>query len=100
MLELSSFQLETVLFASRRRGVVVLNLTPDHLDRYPSVEVLCVRAKAKLVGGGCPATGAVVLNYGGPATCGPWAPLARGRVLVVLRAQVEKLPGDGVTLAG
>ena len=35
--ELSSFQLETI-DRLRCRSAVVLNVTPDHLDRYPSLE--------------------------------------------------------------
>jgi UDP-N-acetylmuramoylalanine--D-glutamate ligase len=35
--ELSSFQLETIV-AFRPRVAVLLNLAPDHLDRYPGVE--------------------------------------------------------------
>ncbi|MBH1988822.1 MAG: UDP-N-acetylmuramoyl-L-alanine--D-glutamate ligase [Myxococcaceae bacterium] len=37
VLELSSFQLET-LFRLRLDVAILLNLTPDHLDRYPSAE--------------------------------------------------------------
>lgn len=44
--ELSSFQLETVS-RMRPRVAALLNFTPDHLDRYPSV-VAYARAKAKI----------------------------------------------------
>ncbi|MFZ5907677.1 MAG: UDP-N-acetylmuramoyl-L-alanine--D-glutamate ligase [Nitrospirota bacterium] len=34
--EISSFQLETIS-EFRPRGAVIVNITPDHLDRYPSI---------------------------------------------------------------
>ncbi len=37
VIELSSFQLET-LQSRRLEGAVLLNITPDHLDRYPSMK--------------------------------------------------------------
>ena len=45
-LEVSSFQLETIQFF-RPVIAVVLNLTPDHLDRYASMEDY-IRAKARI----------------------------------------------------
>ena len=45
-LEVSSFQLETIQFF-RPAVAVLLNLTPDHLDRYPNMAEY-VRAKARL----------------------------------------------------
>jgi len=45
--ELSSFQLETV-HALEPRVAMILNLSPDHLDRYPSFEAYG-RAKARLL---------------------------------------------------
>lgn len=45
-LEVSSFQLETIQFF-RPVIAVLMNLTPDHLDRYPSMADY-VRAKARL----------------------------------------------------
>jgi UDP-N-acetylmuramoylalanine--D-glutamate ligase len=45
-LELSSFQLETVE-SFRPDVAVILNLSPDHLDRYPSYDAYA-RAKARL----------------------------------------------------
>ncbi|HET6344984.1 MAG TPA: Mur ligase family protein, partial [Myxococcota bacterium] len=59
ILELSSFQLETVCRFAPEVGVV-LNLTPDHLDRYDSVEAYAA-AKERLVAA-VPSTGTVVLN--------------------------------------
>ncbi len=46
VIELSSFQLERVTTA-RFRGAAILNLTPDHLDRYPSHEAYGA-AKARI----------------------------------------------------
>lgn len=45
-LEVSSFQLETIQFF-RPVIAVLLNLTPDHLDRYPHMEDY-IRAKARI----------------------------------------------------
>ncbi len=45
-LEVSSFQLETIRFFRPAVGVL-LNITPDHLDRYPSMAEYA-RAKARL----------------------------------------------------
>jgi UDP-N-acetylmuramoylalanine--D-glutamate ligase len=47
VLELSSFQLET-LESLHPQVAVVLNLSPDHLDRYPDVAAYA-RAKARLL---------------------------------------------------
>jgi len=47
VLELSSFQLETTE-SLRPRVAVVLNVTPDHLDRHPSMEAY-IRAKQRLI---------------------------------------------------
>jgi UDP-N-acetylmuramoylalanine--D-glutamate ligase len=44
--ELSSFQLETI-DRLRCRAAVVLNVTPDHIDRYPSLEAYAA-AKARI----------------------------------------------------
>ena len=46
VLEISSFQLETC-DAFRPRVSALLNITPDHLDRYPSMEAY-VAAKARI----------------------------------------------------
>ncbi len=45
-LEVSSFQLETIEFF-RPTVAILLNITPDHLDRYPSM-VEYTRAKARI----------------------------------------------------
>ncbi|MEN8760856.1 MAG: UDP-N-acetylmuramoyl-L-alanine--D-glutamate ligase [Thiogranum sp.] len=49
VLELSSFQLETVQ-SLRCQAATVLNISPDHLDRYDSVDSY-VRAKQKIYSG-------------------------------------------------
>ena len=49
ILELSSFQLETT-HSLTARASVVLNLSPDHLDRYPDLDAY-VAAKAKVYQG-------------------------------------------------
>jgi UDP-N-acetylmuramoylalanine--D-glutamate ligase len=46
VVELSSFQLEGIQ-QMRAKGAVILNLTPDHLDRYPSHEAYGA-AKARI----------------------------------------------------
>src|SRR5206468_1990030 len=45
-LEVSSFQLETIRFFRPAVGVL-LNITPDHLDRHPNLAEY-IRAKARL----------------------------------------------------
>jgi UDP-N-acetylmuramoylalanine--D-glutamate ligase len=45
-LEVSSFQLETIEYF-RPAVAVLMNITPDHLDRYPSMDAYA-RAKARL----------------------------------------------------
>ena len=46
VVEVSSFQLETI-DEFRPRGATILNITPDHLDRYPSMDVY-VEAKCRI----------------------------------------------------
>ncbi len=60
VLELSSFQLETTTSLALE-AAVVLNVTADHLDRYPSI-VEYARAKARICGGAA----TVVLNADDP----------------------------------
>jgi UDP-N-acetylmuramoylalanine--D-glutamate ligase len=62
VLELSSFQLETTA-SLRPRAATVLNLSPDHMDRYPDFEAY-VAAKARVYHG---AEVAVVNRDGGRA---------------------------------
>ena len=60
VLELSSFQLETTS-SLELQGAVVLNITPDHMDRYASVEAYA-RAKARIFA----RTATLVLNADDP----------------------------------
>jgi UDP-N-acetylmuramoylalanine--D-glutamate ligase len=67
VLELSSFQLETTS-SLKTVAAVVLNVTEDHLDRYPSVDAYA-RAKARIFA----QTDAAVLNADDP-----WVAAMRG----------------------
>ena len=77
VLEVSSFQLEAVE-DFRPRVAVVLNVTPDHLDRHGSFEAY-LAAKARLLAQQGPSDTAV-LNFDDPAVRG-LAELTRARVL-------------------
>ena len=74
--ELSSFQLETIQ-AFHAAVAVVVNLSPDHLDRYPSFDAY-VRAKARLLDTQH-ASSAAVLNADDPET---------GRILGSVRGRL------------
>ncbi len=60
VLELSSFQLETT-YSLNARSATVLNITPDHMDRYRSVEEYAA-AKERIFHG----NGLMVLNLDDP----------------------------------
>ena len=77
VLELSSFQLESVA-APRARVGVVLNITPDHLDRHHTLQAY-VDAKARLVEA-LPPDATAVLNRADP-TCRALAERSRARVV-------------------
>ena len=47
VVEVSSFQLETI-HAFKPRAAAILNITPDHLDRYPHMQAY-VEAKARIM---------------------------------------------------
>ena len=68
VLELSSFQLETTA-SLVLKAAVVLNVTADHLDRYPSVEAYA-RAKGRILAN----ASTVVLNADDP-----WVLAMRGK---------------------
>ncbi len=68
VLELSSFQLETTA-SLKPRAATVLNLSPDHMDRYPDYAAY-VAAKARIYRG---AEVAVVNRDDGPAAAIPHA---------------------------
>ncbi len=63
VLELSSFQLETTS-SLRLQAAVVLNVTPDHMDRYPTVAAYA-QAKARIFAHAATA----VLNADDPLVC-------------------------------
>lgn len=71
VVELSSFQLEGIVDA-QFQGAAILNLTPDHLDRYPSQDAYGA-AKARIFSNQ-PAKGLAVVN----ADDQPVVTLARG----------------------
>lgn len=56
VLELSSFQLETT-FSLNAHAAVVLNVSPDHMDRYPTIDDYA-KAKKKIYSG----NGLMVIN--------------------------------------
>lgn len=63
VLELSSFQLETT-FSLRARAATVLNLSADHMDRYPDLAAYAA-AKARIFQG----AGVAVVNRDDPEVC-------------------------------
>lgn len=76
-LEVSSFQLETIK-TFRPEVAVILNLTPDHLDRYGSVEEYLEAKKRIFMNQGPEDT--LILNYG-DETLRRWARSARSKIL-------------------
>lgn len=98
VLELSSFQLET-LQSLRPEIALVLNISPDHLDRHSSFEDY-VRAKMRLLELQS-ADGAAVLNADDP-TSATLGPAVRGRLYrFSTRNEVESgafLRGDRLIL--
>jgi UDP-N-acetylmuramoylalanine--D-glutamate ligase len=67
VLEVSSFQLETIV-EFRPRIAVILNITPDHLDRHKTFDNY-VSAKARIFENQCPGD-FTVLNADDPTTAG------------------------------
>lgn len=86
--ELSSFQLETIE-AFHARCAVVTNLSPDHLDRYPSYEAYA-RAKARILETQ-EEDEAAVLNVDDPESA-RFLPDVRGSLYAFT---VEREPGRG-----
>lgn len=56
VLELSSFQLETT-YTLNATAACILNISPDHMDRYPTFEAY-IQSKARIYHG----TGAMIIN--------------------------------------
>jgi UDP-N-acetylmuramoylalanine--D-glutamate ligase len=95
VVELSSFQLETA-YRFRADVGVMLNITPDHFDRYPDVEAYA-HTKERLLEN-MDASGVAVLNADDPRVV-EMAKRVRGRVLWFSTAKRD-LPGDGAWLDG
>ncbi len=76
VVEVSNFQLETMRTFSPR-AAAVLNLAPDHLDRYPDLEAYY--AAKRIMAGLVPATGRLVVWTGCPEAMA-W-PTAGARIL-------------------
>ncbi len=91
VVELSSFQLETVE-SFRADVALLLNITPDHLDRYPSMEEYAA-AKYRVFRNQTPADVAVV-NADDPRTR---EPRTRARIL---RFSSAHAVGEGAFLRG
>ncbi len=106
VLECSSFQLETLAGAAVDVAMV-LNLTPDHLDRYPTLEAYA-ETKARIFADLAP-DGLALLDGGDPWTPFFQARVPRGRIILVdglvdgtgPEGQVAEIlgPGPGHTLA-
>lgn len=79
VLELSSFQLETT-YNLRATAATVLNLSPDHMDRYPTL-VEYHQAKQRIYKG----CGTAVFNKDDPLTS-PLLPVTVGAVTFTYRA--------------
>jgi UDP-N-acetylmuramoylalanine--D-glutamate ligase len=100
VLELSSYQLETLGSSGtghlRVRAAVVTNLTPDHLDRYPSAEAYYA-AKARLLrlvedGGG------VSLNESDAETRRHLFPALAGSTAALCHFDVSPAGADGIEI--
>ena len=90
VLELSSFQLEG-METVRVHGAAVLNLTPDHLDRYDGMEDYAA-AKARIFRNQEPGDVAVV-NADDPWTLGLADGVRAGRFAFTLRPELPPPPG-------
>jgi UDP-N-acetylmuramoylalanine--D-glutamate ligase len=97
VLELSSFQLETVE-TFRARIALLLNLTEDHLDRYPTYAAY-VAAKARIFERQTAGDWAVVNGDADQLDCRRLAAATRGRV-VTFRLERGSTGEPGAWLAG
>jgi UDP-N-acetylmuramoylalanine--D-glutamate ligase len=93
VLECSSFQLETFTddpeHARRVDVAMILNLTPDHLDRYPTLEAYAATKARVLAGTGDDSL--VLLDAGDP-----WTPFFCGHVTAARTVLVDADPGASI----
>lgn len=92
VLELSSFQLETT-YSLEPAAAVVLNVSPDHMDRYPNMDAY-VKAKARIYVGA--KTG--VVNLDDPLVCSMITPSIR-HIGFSLQVPSAEMGGCGVPTA-
>ncbi|NGZ06583.1 MAG: UDP-N-acetylmuramoyl-L-alanine--D-glutamate ligase [Magnetococcales bacterium] len=90
VLELSSFQLESIA-AFRAEIAVHLNLTPDHLDRYPDLEAYH-QAKLRLFANSQPGDHAI-LNADDPMLSDALTQLRQRQITVIPFSITRTLPG-------
>jgi UDP-N-acetylmuramoylalanine--D-glutamate ligase len=88
VLELSSFQLETT-YSLELEAAVVLNVTADHLDRYPSVAAYAL-AKARIFA----KAATVVLNADDPLVAGMRRAADRGGPEHTVTFSIERTDAD------
>ncbi len=88
VLELSSFQLETTT-SLHLKAAVVLNVTADHLDRYPSVAEYA-RAKSRIFA----KAATVVLNADDPLVSAMRAPAAQDGRTRTVTFSIERSDAD------
>ncbi len=88
VLELSSFQLETTS-SLHLQAAVVLNVTADHLDRYPSVAAYA-RAKSRIFA----KAATVVLNADDPLVAAMRAPEGAGAQTRTVTFSIERTDAD------
>ncbi|MFY0534904.1 Mur ligase family protein [Nannocystis pusilla] len=101
MLECSSFQLETLEHAATDVAMV-LNITPDHLDRYPTLDDYAA-TKARVFTG-LHAGGLALLDAGDGWTAFLRARVGAGRLVLVDDPGGARIvgpgPGDSLVLPG
>lgn len=91
VLELSSFQLETMT-SLNARAAAILNLSPDHLDRYPDMQAY-LEAKLRIHAG----DGVVVVNRDDPSLMACVPP---GRRVVTFGLGAPAVNDFGLVVAG
>src|SRR5207237_3728175 len=86
--ELSTYQLESIV-SLRCAAATVLNVTPDHLDRYPSLEAYA-RAKERIFENQL-AGDTAVLNSRDPRVAAMRTPAGVKRVMFDARTTLDEL---------